>query len=232
MKIYEDEVLEDLFFSNFKIIQKKKGMRFGIDAILLSHFCDAKMGSVGVDLCTGSGIIPILVTKKNIAHITGVEIQKSYADMARRSIEICGLSDKIDITEGDIKNFPPKDKLNCFDFVTVNPPYKEAGGGLVSPNEEIAAAKFEILCTLDDVLAAANRSLRSKGKIYLVHRVERLCDIMCKMRSHALEPKRIVFVKDKECNAPILLLVEGQKGGGKKLVCEKTIIISDGNYKV
>ena len=224
--IKEGERLDDLERNNLKILQRPGSFCFGIDAVLLSSFARAREGEVGVDLGTGTGIIPILMSAKTKArHITGIELQEASADMAQRSIKYNELEDKIEIICDDLKNATRRLGSSKFNFVTVNPPYMNDNHGLKNPDEALAIARHEIKCTLEDVISQAKGLLKNNGRLYMVHRPHRLSEIMQLLKNYKLEPKRLRLVhpyKDKDAN---MVLIEAVKGGGAWLKVEPPIIV-------
>ena len=213
-----NERIDDLQFKGLKIIQNSKCFCFGIDAVLLANFAQAADGETVADLGTGTGIIPILMAGKTCASmITGIEIQDDMVEMARRSVALNRLEHRIEILSGDIRNLPSIFKNKRYDAVTVNPPYMIPGRGLVNPEEAIAIARHELKCSLSDILAAAAIILKPGGRFYMVHRPERLADIMCEMRNHKVEPKLMRMVHPSAGRSPNLVLVHGVKGGNSFL---------------
>ena len=232
--LLENERVDDVLLSlkdgvKSGIIQNSDYFCFGIDAVLLAGFAKIKPNAVVLDLCTGSGIIPIILAVKTKAkHIIGVEIQTNMADMARRSVSMNGLDAKIEIINEDIKNYTGKN----FNTVICNPPYKEITGGLVSPNERQAIARTEVCCTLSDVINAARDALCPHGSFFMIHRPERITDILCNMRGAGIEPKIIRFVHSATYKSPSLVLIEGIKGANPKAIIQKPLVIynQDGSY--
>ena len=232
-KINDNERLDDLHRSGYMIIQNPKGFCFGIDAVLLTGFTVVNKGEAVLDLGTGTGVIPILLSAKTQAgHLTGIEIQEESAKMAARSVEYNGLTDKVSIIQGDIKEIKSFVKPHSFEIVTANPPYMEAGSGLLGEHSPKAIARHELLLSLDDVISAASYSLKWRGRFYMVHRPSRLTDIICTLRKHKLEPKLLRFVQPYADKEPNLLLIEAVYGGGKELKIMSPLIIYDsqGNY--
>jgi len=232
-QVYEDETLEDLQLNNLWLIQKKDSFRFGMDAVLLADFAKAGPGDTVVDLGTGTGIVAILMSAKTQARkFIGLEIQPDIADMARRSVEGNGLSQRVSIQEMDIKEVAIRLPAGKHDVVVTNPPYTKWGGGLINPNESRAIARHEILCTLADVLRAAAHLLKVRGAFYMVHRPDRLCDIMVEMRKNQLEPKVLRMVYPRPGEPPSLLLIKGIRNGnpGMRLMAPLYIYDTDGNY--
>ena len=167
----EDERIDDLQRNGYRIIQKKKGFCFGMDAVLLSGFAQVKEGEAAVDLGTGTGIIPILLEAKTKGkHFTGLEIQEEVAEMAERSVRLNQLEARVDIVRGDIREASRLFGKASFDVVTSNPPYMNDNHGLKNPDLPKAIARHEVFCTLDDVCREASLLLKSGGRFYMVHR--------------------------------------------------------------
>lgn len=222
----DNERLDDLQRNNYRIIQNPERFCFGMDAVLLSGFAKAKKGDHVLDLGTGTGIIPILLSAKTKAeHLTGLEIQEESADMARRSILLNDLQDKIDIITGDLKEAGRIFKPASFEVITCNPPYMTENHGLINPEEPKAIARHEILCTLEDVIAASASLLKPAGKLYMVHRPFRLAEIITVMHSHHLELKRLRVVYPYVDKEPAMILLEASRGGKSGMVIEKPLII-------
>lgn len=192
MLLKENERIDDLQRNHYKIIQDSDRFCFGMDAVLLSGFARAKEGDRVLDLGTGTGIIPILMEAKTCAaHLSGLEIQPDSADMARRSVKLNGLEEKIEIVTGDIKEAVSLFGPASFDVVTCNPPYMTEHHGLTNPGVPKAIARHELLCTLEDVISQAGRLLKPGGNLYMVHRPFRLADIFVLLRQYKIEPKRM-----------------------------------------
>lgn len=222
----ENERLDDLERNGYRIIQDPARFCFGIDAVLLSGFARIKDGATVLDLGTGTGIIPILLeAKTGAAHLTGLEIQADSADMARRSVRLNGLEDKIDIVTGDIKEAEERFGAASFDVITCNPPYMIGQHGLKNPEDAKAIARHEILCTLQDVIAQTARVLKPGGSFFLVHRPFRLAEIMVTMREYKLEPKRMQLVYPFVDKEPNMVLIEARRGGRPRMTVEKPLIV-------
>lgn len=226
VNINPNERVDDLHRNGYLLIQDPERFCFGVDAVLLVGFAKMKQNEIALDMCTGTGVIPILMEAKTDGEqFVGVEIQEESAEMAQRSVLLNNLENKIFIQQGDIKELDKMYRLGSFDVVTCNPPYMPNGGGLLNEYTPKAVARHEILCTLDDVLSMAEKMLRVGGRMYMVHRPSRLADIFCLARQYHLEPKRMRFVHPYVEKEPTLVLVELIKGGKPMLKVEPPLII-------
>ena len=226
IKLLDGERIDDLERNGYQIIQNKEKFCFGMDAVLLSGFAKVLEGETVLDMGTGTGIIPILLEAKTKGkHFTALEIQEESVDMARRSVALNGLEDKIDVVCGDIKKASEILGKSCFDVVTCNPPYMNDQHGLKNPTLPKAIARHEVLCTLEDVVREAAFSLKTNGRFYMVHRPHRLVEIIAMLTSYKLEPKRMKFVHpfaDREAN---MVLIEAVRGGKPMVKLEAPIIV-------
>ncbi|SHK09811.1 tRNA1(Val) (adenine(37)-N6)-methyltransferase [Tepidibacter formicigenes] len=226
------ERIDDLQIKGLKIIQDKEGFCFGIDAVLLSNFTSIKNNSKVADLGTGTGIIPIIIAGKSKAkEIIGIEIQEEVANMAKRSVKLNNLQDRVKIINDDLKNIENILEVNTFHVVTSNPPYMHPQG-LKNRNDKKAISRHEIMCNLEDVIKAASRLLMHHGKFYMVHRPVRLADIITLSRRYKLEPKVIQFIHPKVGKAPNLMLVQFTKAGKAELKILDPLYVykEDGDY--
>lgn len=226
VSLKENERIDDLERNGYRIIQDTGRFCFGMDAVLLSGFARVKDGACVLDLGTGTGIIPILLeAKTGASHLTGLEIQKDSADMARRSVLLNGLQDKIDIVTGDIKEAGSIFDAASFDVITCNPPYMTSQHGLINPSDAKAVARHEILCTLEDVIAQTAKLLKPGGNFYMVHRPFRLAQIITLLCDYKLEPKRMQLVYPYVDKEPNMVLIEANRGGRPQLTVEKPLIV-------
>lgn len=226
VELKDKERLDELQRNGYRIIQNPEKFCFGMDAVLLSGFVRAGKGDILLDLGTGTGIIPILLeAKTQCAHLTGLEIQEESADMARRSVALNGLSHKIDIITGDIKEADRIFPSASFDCITCNPPYMIGSHGLANPEEPKAIARHEILCTLEDVVRQAGKLLKPGGHFFMVHRPFRLAEIMTILSQYKLEPKRMRLVYPYVDKEPNMVLLEAVRGGRPRLAVEKPLIV-------
>jgi tRNA1Val (adenine37-N6)-methyltransferase len=230
--IKDDEIIDDLQLNGLNLIQKKDGFKFGIDAVLLSDFACIKNKHKVMDLCTGTGIIPFLIYGKyEPQSVHGLEIQEDMVDMAKRSVQLNSLEKKVFFINEDLKNIDYLKKLEKFDVVTVNPPYKLNNSGIINPNDKLAIARHEILCNLEDVISAARILLKDNGRLFMIHRPERLADIFTLMRKYRIEPKRVKMIHPKMGKAPNIVLVEGQRDGGPYLKWDAPLYVYDDDGK-
>lgn len=224
--IHPHERVDDLHRDGHLIIQDPKRFCFGVDAVILSGFAKVKKGERVLDLGTGTGIIPILLAAKTEGkQFIGLEIQPESAEMAARSVLLNELEERVTIQEGDIKKAAELFGGSTFDVVTSNPPYMNEGGGLVNPYKAKAIARHEILCSLEDVVAAAAKILRPKGRFYMIHRPHRLTDILVLLRQYGLEPKRLRFVQPYREKEPTMVLVEAARGGKPMVKVDAPLVI-------
>ena len=229
--IKENERIDDLQINNLKIIQNNNGFCFGIDSVLLTDFARTiKNNSSIIDLGTGTGIIPILLTAKIKAKkIIGIEIQEDVAEMAQRSITLNNLEEKIEIINGDIKEIDKKFGKGKYDVIITNPPYIKNNTGLKNENNSKLISRHEIECTIEDIARVSNSLLKDKGEVYMVHRPDRLCDIFNVMRENKVEPKEIQLVYSHLEDEANLVLIKGVKCGKPSLKVLKPLIVYNEN---
>ena len=226
----KNEIIEDLQINNFKIIQRLDGFKFGTDAVQLAKFImdDIKESDSVIDLGTGTGIISILLAAYTKAKsIVGLEIQPDMCELAAKSVSMNALEDRIRIVQEDICNIKDKFPAASFNCVVSNPPYKKAGSGLINPNDAKAISRHEVLCSLEDVVCGASYLLEPGGIAGLVHRPDRLADIMYLLRLNKLEPKRMRFISYDKNKAPSLVMIMAKKGAKPFMKVEPTLLISD-----
>lgn len=220
------ERLDDLQCNGLYLIQNPDKFCFGIDAVLLSNFVKVKKDGYAVDLCTGSGIVPILLsTKTKAKKITGIEIQSDIADMASRSVSYNKLDEKIDIINDDISNALKYIKHSCVDTVCVNPPYMKDMAAIKNPDLPLAIARHELLTDLESVISIANKLLKENGRFFMIHRPSRLSEIFASMKQNRIEPKRIRFIHSYIDSKANLVLIEGLKGSGVWLDVEPPLAV-------
>lgn len=226
MEIFSNEVIEDLG-DGFKIIQNKTMFCYGTDAATLSKFVVAKPKEKLMDLCTGNGIIPILLSKyTRCGTICGLEIQKEVTELARRSVKLNNLTDRVEILYGDLRDVKKNFTCGQFDVVTCNPPYMPKDTGKINVSDSVNIARHEIMCTLEDVIQSSAYLLKNGGRFYIVHRAERLSDIFYLMRCNNLEPKKLTLVTANPDAVPSLVLIEAQKDRKSGLLITKPIYVN------
>lgn len=218
----------DTLLNGYSIIQNPKKFMFGIDAILLSAFSLNKIykNNTIIDLGTGTGIIPLLLESATKASkLVGLEIQDESADMAKRSIEINNLGEKVEIINGDIKKVDELFPKYSFDIVTSNPPYMINEHGKQNPNDAKKIARHEVLCNLEDVINAADYLLKPNGTFFMIHRPFRLVEIFETLKNHKMEPKRLQLVYPNANKEPNIVLIEAKKNANSRLTIEKPLFV-------
>lgn len=224
---------DDLQCHGLHLLQDSEQFCFGVDAVLLSDFATVLPNDRVVDLCSGNGIVPILLSgKTEAASIIGVELQQPAVDLAKKSIARNALAGRVSMIQGDLRKIAALLPENSCEVVTCNPPYVKAGCALQNPNHTLALARHELACTLDDCVRAAAHLLCPKGRVYFVHRPDRLADLLCTLRHHGIEPKTLRVVHAYVHRPPVLVLVESVLGGGAQLRIHPPLLIhnSDGSY--
>lgn len=220
------ERIDDLQIKGYKLIQDSELFCFGVDATLLSDFAKMRPGDKVLDLCTGNGVIPILMDAKNEGcTFVGLEIQEASASLARRSIELNGQSERISIVTGDLKEADKLFKASTFDVVTVNPPYMNENHGLVNDMSALAIARHEIMCSLEDIISQSAKMLRPGGNLFMIHRPGRLSDIFELLKKYRIEPKRLRMVHPYVDKEPTMVLIEAKRGANSHLRVDPPLII-------
>ncbi|MGL4521735.1 MAG: tRNA1(Val) (adenine(37)-N6)-methyltransferase [Bacilli bacterium] len=232
MELLRSERLDDVVGEGLKIIQSDEVFSFSLDAVLLANFVNVPIqkGAI-IDLCTGNAIIPLILTKRSKAHITGVELQERLFHMGERSVRYNELEESITLYNEDLRTFDRN--LGKFDVATCNPPYFQVSEqNLKNENEHFTIARHEVHCTLDDCIARMSKLVKFGGKVALVHRSERFVDILCTMRKYQIEPKRVQFVYPKQGREANTVLVEGIRNGksGTKFLAPLFVYNEDGKY--
>ena len=220
------ERLDDLQLNDMYMIQDRELFCFGMDAVLLSDFVSITAGTNLLDMCTGNGILPLLLSAKTKAsHIDAIEIQETSAKLAEKNVSLNGLDDLITVRQGDIRSGIDIYGRNSFDNISANPPYINEKHGLLNPDMPKAIARHELMCTLGDVLDVGHALLKPGGHFFMVHKPHRLAEIIHDMSDVGLEPKRLRMVypaADKEAN---MILIEGTKGGHKGMKHDPPVIL-------
>ncbi len=231
IELNENERIDDLQYKNLKIIQNEMGFCFGIDSVLLSDFAKKiKRNAKVIDLGTGTGIIPILLCgKTELKRIVGVEVQEEVFDLANRNIKLNNLENKFEVINENIKNLKNIYEYGSFDVVVTNPPYKKENTGIKNLNNKKLISRHEITANLEDFVEISKYLLKDRGRIYMVHRPERLVDILFLMRKNKLEPKKIKFVYSNVNTEPKLVLIKAVKNAKPFLQIEKNLYIYNEN---
>lgn len=221
-----DETLDTFFNGKLQITQKKKGYRFSMDAVLLSQFIKIRKNERVMDLGTGCGILPLLLSHTTKAHsFVGVEIQKGLAECAEKNVVLNHLEDRISILMQDFRElketFPP----GSFDVVLSNPPYRKYRTGRINPSIEKAIARHEIKGTLEDLISIASYLLPPKGRCYMIFPALRTVDLLMALRDGQLEPKRLQFVHPRIGEEAKFILTESIKTSGVELKLMEPLIL-------
>ena len=234
ISLNEDERIDDLNCNGLRIIQNKNGFCFGIDSVLLANFAkDIKKGAKVIDLGTGTGIIATLLCgKTDLEKIVGVEVQEEVYKMAKKSIMLNNLESRFEVINENILNLDSIYEKFSFDVVVTNPPYKKNNTGVKNENNFKLISRHEITADLEDFINVSNNLLKDKGEFYMVHRPERLVDIMSLLRKYKLEPKNITFVQSRLNEKPVLILIRAVKNAREFLKIDKPLIIykDNGDY--
>lgn len=233
IELQENERIDDLQINNLKLIQNKEEFCFGIDSVLLTDFSKAiKNNSTVLDLGTGNGIIAILLTAKIQAKkIIGVEIQEQIAQMAQRSVLLNKLEKTVEIINADIKENDKFIKKGLFDAIVTNPPYMKINSGCQNINVSKLISRHEVKCNLEDIAQISYKLLKDKGEIYMVHRPDRLVDILEIFRRYKLEIKEMRFVHSNINLQANLVLIKAIKNAKPFLKVDKPLYIYEENGK-
>lgn len=232
VRVYLDETerIDDLLTKDMKIIQSNEVFCFSMDAVLLSHFVSlpVQKGKI-IDLCTGNGVIPLLLSTRTRGVIHGVEIQGRLADMAKRNVELNRLEDRIQIYHDDVKEASKYLTPGGYDVLTCNPPYLPLQRGMHNTNEHYSIARHEIKLTLEEMIQVSAKLVRTGGKVAYVHRPSRLADLITYMRKYKIEPKRIRFVHPKKNAEANMVLIEGIRDGKPDVKLLPPLIVYEEN---
>ncbi|MDG5467849.1 tRNA1(Val) (adenine(37)-N6)-methyltransferase [Deltaproteobacteria bacterium IMCC39524] len=231
--VANDETLDELIATGFKVLQAKKGYRYSLDPVLLCAFISSVKNSRVVDLGTGNGVIPFLLSsRKEAVSIIGVELQRQMIERARRSVELNGLGESIQLVHADIRELDEVLSAGSCDVVTANPPYRVESSGRNAENGERCIARHERYGGLRDFLRAAAFLLTSGGRFYVVYLAERLPELLAEMRGSKIEPKRLRLVQSRIDEPARMVLVEGRKNGNPGMRVEPSLVIYKGEGRV
>lgn len=226
------ETVDQLQPGGLKLLQAKNGYRYSLDPVLLVDFVGVAKVRKIIDLGTGGGVIPLLFSRDNtLAEIVGLERQSGLAGRAQRNVEINGLTERIRIVEGDLRQIRELFPVESFDLVVSNPPYRDPGSGRIAPEDERAAARHELAGGLVDFLSAASYLLCNGGRFAIVYLAERLAELLDGMREFRLEPKRLRCVHSRLGAPAKMVLVEGRKCGGPGMVLEPPLYVYRSNER-
>ncbi len=218
----EGEVSDDLQFDSLKVLQRRGEYCFSSDAALLANFAKARPRERVVELCAGSGVISVIMAAKTRAEeIVEVELNPQVADRAARTVFLNGLHDRIRVWNGDVKEAPAC--LGTFDVVVANPPYYPVGIGEMPQDEGIAMSRFETKLTLAELVDSASRLLRYGGRLYVIHRAERLAEVLDQLRDKGIEPKTLYVVSPLASAPSDVVLIEGKRGGKTGMVVKSFV---------
>lgn len=210
------------------LFRQSEHFLLGTDSILLADFAQPRGAARGIDLGCGSGILSLLLARKSEKlRMTGLELLPEAAAAARENMAANGLTERCEVIEGDIRRSRELFRAGSFDLAVSNPPYFAAGAGVPAPRADRAAARSEESCSLEELVAAAARLLRSGGALFLVYRPERLSELFCALHAQGLEPKRLRLVCGRIDAAPGMALVEARRGGKPGLRVEPMLILRD-----
>lgn len=213
IQLQGNERIDDLLTYGLQIIQSPDVFSFSMDAVLLARFCSVPMKGNILDLCTGNGVIPLLLSTRSRASIVGVEIQHRLWDMAERSVRLNRLEKQIRMEHRDLRTLLDVMTQGSYELVTVNPPYLPVPQGEQNVNEHIALARHEVACNLEDVISISSRLVRNGGKVAMVHKPTRLVEILNMMQRYRLEPKRIRFIHPRANAEANMVLIEAIRDG-------------------
>lgn len=220
--------LDTLFNKKIKLKQSKTGYRYSVDPLIVSHFANPIPGSKIIDFGTGCGIIPVVLAYRfSELKITGVEIQKNLAELAKENIINNNLQEIVTIIESDIKAFKSSFIPHSVDMVITNPPYTKRNAGRINPDPEKAIARHEIKITLDELIKAAGELLNEAGEFVIIYPLIRLDELLFVMKKNGINPKRLRLVHPGKNSLAKLALVSGIKNGGKALTTERPLYIYD-----
>jgi tRNA1Val (adenine37-N6)-methyltransferase len=241
MNLKENERIDDLGINDLKIIQNTDYFCFGTDSVLLANFITSNSSNnIILDLCSGGGVIPIIVSAKyKCSKVFAIELQDEMFDLLKRNIELNKLEEKISIMQGNITDFSSirqniikETGSGSVNIITVNPPYKPKGRGIGNEHNVKYIARHEEMCNLEDIFLTSSKLLEYKGKLYLVHKPERIVDLLAIARKYNLEAKRIRYVYPRVDTKPSIVLIEYIKGGGNETLMLPALIEynEDGSY--
>lgn len=230
------KVVNDLLdYKNMKIVQDEDYFNFSLDSVLLPNFVTIKKNTKKIlDLGTGNAPIPMILTTRTDAKIYGIEIQEEIYNLAKQSIELNNLNNKITLINDNMKNLNKYFEVNSFDVIVTNPPYFRLNEhSNINENVQKTIARHEMEITLPEIVSIARRYLNNNGVFAMVHRTDRLIEIIEEFRKNNIEPKRIQLIYPKENEESNIVLIEGRKNGnpGLKFLTPMIIHKQNGEYR-
>lgn len=212
------ETVDGILAGRLRIIQRKRGYRFSLDALLIAHFADLRDGDDLIDLGTGSGIIALILAQRfRCGRVLGIEIQDELVAIAERNVVLNGLAGRMEIRRGDVRSPDTLCGPQSFSAAVFNPPYRRLRSGRTNADPEKAVARHEIEGTIADFLTAAVYALRPEGRVYAIYPAVRMVELIVRMRECRIEPKRLRLVHSRLDGEGEFVLVEGVKGGREGL---------------
>ena len=228
--LHPNETLDALGYGDLQIIQPQQGFRFTIDPVLLAGFAQLKRGESWIDLGCGSGVLPLLLTRRDKSlRMTGVEIDPASAERARRNVVLNKLEKQIDIIQGDLRDLHKSQTAQSYDAVITNPPYRRPENGRISFGAERSIARHELHGTIDDFLDTSRYLLKNGGRFYAIYLAERLPELLIKMSNRNIEPKHLRCIHPRRENDANLVLIEGRRSGRPGLRVAPPLFLYEGD---
>jgi len=214
----EGETIDRILAGRLRIVQKERGYRFSIDALLLAHFVTLQAGDELIELGTGSGIVALILAQHpGLTRVLGIEIQKQLVEIARTNVFLNGLTDRVEIRQADVRFPESLCPPQAFSVAAFNPPYRRMRSGRLNPDAEKAAARHEVFGTVENFIGAAAYALRPGGRMFAIYPATRMVELIARMRSSRIEPRRLRLVHSRTGAPAVFVLAEGAKGGGEGL---------------
>ncbi len=216
--VREGETADAICGGRLRVIQRERGYRFSLDALLLAHFVTLREGDDLIDLGTGGGVVALILAQGgHCGRILGIDIQERLVEMAKRSVVLNGLEGRVEIRRGDVREPSDFCAPQSFSVAVFNPPYRRLRSGRMNPDSEKAVARHELAATARDFCAAAAHALWPDGRAYAIYPASRMVEMLSQMRNHRIEPKRLRMVHSRQGEPGVFVLLEGVKGGREGL---------------